>query len=72
MPFLGLDYGDVVAVSVKAACPRRCAVDQGRVLISTTTTHQRGPYEEGPKLKPTQEVSSAGPLPGKPPHATSF
>lgn len=59
MPFLGLDYGDVVAVAVKtAAAPLRGRLR--RALTATPTTHQRGQYEEGPNLKPAHELSRAG------------
>jgi len=40
---------NVVVVPVKANA--RYAVDQGRALTGTTTTHKRGQYEEGTAAK---------------------
>lgn len=61
---------NVVVVAVKtAAAPLRGRLR--RALTDTTTTHQRGHYEEGPDLKPTPRGTSTVGHPNMPgSHAT--
>tara|TARA_B100000519_G_scaffold194665_1_gene198760 strand:+ start:4355 stop:4528 length:174 start_codon:yes stop_codon:yes gene_type:complete len=45
VPFLAAIAVNVVVLAVKAK--RRYAVDHGRALTASTTTHKSGQYEEG-------------------------
>lgn len=52
VPFLAAIAVNVVVLAVKAK--RRYAVDHGRALTATTTTHKDGRYEEGHVMKETE------------------